>query len=132
MKTAKAILMTMMGIMISFSPAIAQNKTVNKPDKQQKVKHAAKKHPKQTTDFRKHAVNHPKEAKTLARDANNNPGTTKKYYKAAEKNHDKYREIKRDAENNPARAKKMYKKNKGQLKKKSPGENYKQYKDSKK
>jgi hypothetical protein len=133
MKTAKTILVaTMTGTLISLSPVKAQNKVVEKAGKQQKVKHAAKKHPKQSADFRKYAVNHPKEAKAVARDANNNPGTTQKYYKAAQKNPDKYREIKRDAENNPARAKKMYKRNKGQLKKKSPGENYKQYKKSKK
>jgi DsbC/DsbD-like thiol-disulfide interchange protein len=132
MKTSKLTVLTVIAA-LTLSLGTVTGQTADKPktSRETKVRNAARKHPKQAADYKRHAVMHPKEAKALAKDANRNPGTTKKYYKAAERNPDKYKEIKRDAEKHPAKAKKIYKNNKGQLKHKSPGENYNRYRNYK-
>jgi DsbC/DsbD-like thiol-disulfide interchange protein len=133
MKTSKLTVLSVIAA-VTLSLGTVTGQTTDKPEtsRQTKVKRAAKKHPKQAADYKRHAVKHPKDAKVVAKDANRNPGTTKKYYRAAEKNPDKYKEIKRDAEKHPAKARKIYKNNKGQLKKKTPGENYNRYSKYKK
>ena len=126
MKTSKLTVLLVIAVLtLSLGTLTAQT-----TDKTQTGK-GSRKHPQQAKDFKRHAKAHPKEAKVIAKDANRNPGTTKKYYLAAERNPDKYKEIKRDAEAHPAKAKQMYRNNKGQLKHKSPGENYRRYENYK-